>query len=97
MQKKGVLSLASKAVRQNNTRSSAYIKEHNLDSNLRGEGFILGGLYVIRAGEGGIVMQKNEENFGDIATVDEVLEAARAASYAGDGAAGAAPEPEPAK
>ena len=31
MQKKGVLSLASKAVRQNNTRSSAYIKEHNLD------------------------------------------------------------------
>ena len=64
MQKKGVLSLASKAVRQNNTRSSAYIKEHNLDSNLRGEGFILGGLYVIRAGEGGIVMQKNEENLG---------------------------------
>lgn len=62
--KKGLLALASKQVRENNTRSKAYIAAHGLDSNLSGEGMILGGLLVLRAGEGGIVMQKNESTFG---------------------------------
>ena len=62
--KKGLLALASKEVRQNNTRSKNYIAAHGLDSNLSGEGMILGGLLVLRADEGGIVMQKNESTFG---------------------------------
>lgn len=82
--KKGLLALGSKAVRDNNRRSKAYIAEHGLDSNLSGEGMILGGLIVLRPDEGGIVMQKNESTFGDIAATDEVVAAARAAAYTGD-------------
>lgn len=82
--KKGLLALASKDVRDNNRRSKAYIAEHGLDSNLSGEGMILGGLLVLRPDEGGIMMQKNESTFGDIAAIDEVIEAARAAAYRGE-------------
>jgi hypothetical protein len=63
--KKGLLALGSKAVRDNNRRSKAYIAEHGLDSNLSGEGMILGGLIVLRPDDGGIVMQKNESTFGE--------------------------------
>jgi hypothetical protein len=116
---KGLLALVSSEVRANNRRSKAYIAEHGLDSNLSGEGMILGGLLVLRADEGGIVMQKNESTFGthpapalrigclfltprwparhgvagDIATVEEVIEAAQAAAYAGDEVPQAEPEP----
>ena len=62
--KKGLLSLASKEVRDNNGRSKAYMTEHGLDWNLSGEGMILGGLLVLRPDEGGIVLQKNESTFG---------------------------------
>jgi hypothetical protein len=62
--RKGLFALASSDVRANNRRSKAYIAEHGLDSNLSGEGMILGGLLVLRADEGGIVMQKNESTFG---------------------------------
>lgn len=89
--KKGLLALASKQVRENNTRSKAYIAAHGLDSNLSGEGMILGGLLVLRAGEGGIVMQKNESTFGDIAAIEEVIAAAGAAAYSGEAAAAAEP------
>ena len=84
--KKGLFALASKDVRENNKRSKAYIEAHGLDSNLSGEGMILGGLLVLRADEGGIVMQKNESTFGDIAATEEVIEAARAAAYTGEAA-----------
>ena len=63
--KKGLLALGSKAVRDNNRRSKAYIAEHGLDSNLSEEGMILGGLIVLRPDDGGIVMQKNESTFGE--------------------------------
>ena len=32
---------------------------------------IMGGLFVIAAGDGGIVLQKNEETFGDIAGIEQ--------------------------
>jgi hypothetical protein len=96
--KKGVMALGSKAVRKHNARSKAYMAEHKLDSNLKGEGLIMGGCYVLKAGGGGVVMQKNEETFGDIATVDETIDAARVAAIAtqtGD-TAPSEPAPEPA-
>lgn len=97
--RKGLFALASSDVRANNRRSKAYIAEHGLDSNLSGEGMILGGLLVLRADEGGIVMQKNESTFGDIAAIEEVMDAAQAAAYNGEAVPqtdASTAEPEPA-
>ena len=43
--------------------------------NVRGTGNIKGGLYLIRAGAGGVAYQFVERNFGDWAPLDEVLQA----------------------
>jgi hypothetical protein len=43
--------------------------------NVYGEGSIKGGLYLIRAGSGGVAYQFVERNFGDWAPLDEVLQA----------------------
>ena len=43
--------------------------------NARGEGNIKGGVYLIRAGSGGVAYQFVERNFGDWAPLDEVLQA----------------------
>ncbi|KAL7869676.1 hypothetical protein AOLI_G00136640 [Acnodon oligacanthus] len=45
--------------------------------NKRGEGFILGGLYVIGPGCQGILMEHQETEFGDTADLRSVLEAVR--------------------
>lgn len=47
----------------------------NFDWNVRGEGNIKGGMYILRAGSGGIAYQFVERNFGDWAPLDEVMEA----------------------
>lgn len=45
--------------------------------NVLGEGFILGGVYVIGRGQQGILLEHRETEFGDKVNVDEVLRAAR--------------------
>lgn len=54
---------------------SNLVKEHNLN----GEGMILGGLLVMKKGEGGPVYMHVESTFGDHADVKDVLEAAKKA------------------
>ncbi|KAG5855254.1 hypothetical protein ANANG_G00047150 [Anguilla anguilla] len=45
--------------------------------NVRGEGFVLGAVYVLGAGEQGIVMEHREMEFGDKVNILEVLRAVR--------------------
>uniref|UniRef100_A0A7I4DAF2 Peroxiredoxin-like 2A n=1 Tax=Physcomitrium patens TaxID=3218 RepID=A0A7I4DAF2_PHYPA len=42
--------------------------------NTKGEGFIKGGLYIVRKGSGGVAYQFVEKIFGDWAPLDEVLQ-----------------------
>ncbi|XP_038267287.1 peroxiredoxin-like 2A isoform X2 [Dermochelys coriacea] len=44
--------------------------------NLEGEGFILGGVYVIGAGKQGVLLEHREREFGDKVNLQSVLEAA---------------------
>ena len=83
--KKGLRALGSKAVRQHNKRSKAYLAKIGGDSNLKGEGMIMGGLYIVRAGSGGVALQYNESTFGDIAAVDNVIAAAQQAAQESEG------------
>uniref|UniRef100_A0A668A374 Peroxiredoxin-like 2A n=1 Tax=Myripristis murdjan TaxID=586833 RepID=A0A668A374_9TELE len=45
--------------------------------NKNGEGFILGGLYVIGAGKQGILLEHREKEFGNKADLSSILEAAK--------------------
>jgi len=45
-----------------------------IEYNLTGEGTIKGGLYILRAGNGGVAYQFVERNFGDWAPLEEVLD-----------------------
>lgn len=45
--------------------------------NLEGEGFILGGVFVIGSGKQGILLEHKEKEFGDKVNLSSVLEAAR--------------------
>jgi len=45
-----------------------------IEYNLTGEGNIKGGLYILRAGNGGVAYQFVERNFGDWAPLEEVLD-----------------------
>ncbi|KAG8435011.1 hypothetical protein GDO86_013102 [Hymenochirus boettgeri] len=47
------------------------------EGNLEGEGFILGGAFVIGAGKQGILLEHREKEFGDKANLTAILEAAR--------------------
>ncbi|NXF79343.1 F213A protein, partial [Sclerurus mexicanus] len=44
--------------------------------NLEGEGFTLGGVYVIGAGRQGVLLEHREKEFGDKVSLPSVLEAA---------------------
>ncbi|NXG07707.1 F213A protein, partial [Sakesphorus luctuosus] len=43
--------------------------------NLEGEGFTLGGVYVIGAGRQGVLLEHREKEFGDKVSLPSVLEA----------------------
>lgn len=45
--------------------------------NMKGEGFILGGVYVIGSGKQGILLEHQEKEFGDKVDIASVLEAAK--------------------
>uniref|UniRef100_A0A4W6BX71 Peroxiredoxin-like 2A n=1 Tax=Lates calcarifer TaxID=8187 RepID=A0A4W6BX71_LATCA len=45
--------------------------------NREGEGFILGGLYVVGAGKQGMLLEHKEKEFGDKADLSSVLEVAK--------------------
>ena len=51
-----------------------------VDGNLKGEGMITGGLYVIHAGSGEVAYAFHEDEVGDAFDVDEVVRAALSAS-----------------
>jgi hypothetical protein len=44
-----------------------------IENNSNGEATIKGGLYIIRAGNGGVAYQFVERNFGDWAPLEEVM------------------------
>ncbi|KAI9219234.1 hypothetical protein BC828DRAFT_386655 [Blastocladiella britannica] len=48
-------------------------KQSGLDSNLKGDGTILGGLLLVKKGDDGIAYEHIETEFGDIAELDSVL------------------------
>ncbi|KAK7139922.1 hypothetical protein R3I94_012523 [Phoxinus phoxinus] len=45
--------------------------------NMNGEGFILGGVFVIGSGEQGVLLEHREKEFGDKVSLESVLEAAK--------------------
>ncbi|XP_056386936.1 peroxiredoxin-like 2A [Hyla sarda] len=47
------------------------------EGNLEGEGFILGGVFVIGSGNQGILLEHREKEYGDKANLMDVLEAAK--------------------
>ncbi|XP_069835324.1 peroxiredoxin-like 2A [Dendropsophus ebraccatus] len=47
------------------------------EGNLEGEGFILGGVFVIGSGKQGILLEHREKEYGDKANLTAVLEAAK--------------------
>ncbi|XP_073209378.1 peroxiredoxin-like 2A isoform X2 [Lepidochelys kempii] len=50
--------------------------KNGYSGNLEGEGFILGGVYVIGAGKQGVLLEHREREFGDKVILQSVLEAA---------------------
>ncbi|XP_068111208.1 peroxiredoxin-like 2A isoform X1 [Hyperolius riggenbachi] len=54
------------------------------EGNLEGEGLILGGVFVIGSGNQGILLEHREKEFGDIANLTAVLEAAKKIKQSGD-------------
>lgn len=47
------------------------------EGNMKGEGFILGGVYVIGPGDQGILLEHREKEFGDKVNIADVLEAVK--------------------
>ncbi|KAM4636341.1 peroxiredoxin-like 2A isoform 2-T2 [Discoglossus pictus] len=57
------------------------------EGNLEGEGFVLGGVFVIGSGKQGILLEHREKEFGDKSNLTAVLEAARKIDTTAGGAA----------
>lgn len=55
---------------------AADAKQRVKESNLSGDGSVLGGMLLVRAGDGGAAYMSREESFGDFAQMEEVLEQA---------------------
>lgn len=56
------------------------IRRRNVkDSNLNGEASILGGLLVVKAGQGGIAYMHAEKTFGEFPETSAVIDAAKQA------------------
>uniref|UniRef100_A0A672S3D5 Peroxiredoxin-like 2A n=1 Tax=Sinocyclocheilus grahami TaxID=75366 RepID=A0A672S3D5_SINGR len=71
--KMGVLGFIRLGVWQNFIR--AWRSGHQ--GNMNGEGFILGGVFVIGSGEQGVLLEHREKEFGDKVSIQLVLEAAK--------------------
>lgn len=71
--KMGVLGFIRLGVWQNFIR--AWRSGHQ--GNMNGEGFILGGVFVIGPGEQGVLLEHREKEFGDKVNIEWVLEAAK--------------------
>uniref|UniRef100_A0A8C1SJ01 Peroxiredoxin-like 2A n=1 Tax=Cyprinus carpio TaxID=7962 RepID=A0A8C1SJ01_CYPCA len=71
--KMGVLGFIRLGVWQNFIR--AWRSGHQ--GNMNGEGFILGGVFVIGSGEQGVLLEHREKEFGDKVSIQSVLEAAK--------------------
>jgi hypothetical protein len=56
---------------------AAEAKQRVKDSNLAGDGTVLGGMLLVQAGEGGAVYMSREESFGDFAPLEDVMAAAQ--------------------
>lgn len=50
-------------------------KGKNVEGNMKGEGRLLGGVYVIGPGDQGVILEHRESEFGDHANLSEILEA----------------------
>lgn len=51
--------------------------KNGFSGNVLGEGFVLGGVYVIGQGEQGILLEHREIEFGDKVNIEEVIRAVR--------------------
>ncbi|XP_048465040.1 peroxiredoxin-like 2A, partial [Rhincodon typus] len=51
--------------------------QKGFSGNTDGEGFILGGVFVLGAGDQGVLLEHREKEFGDAVDIRSVLEAAR--------------------
>ena len=58
----------------------AEAKKRVSESNMAGDGSVLGGMLVLKAGGGGVVHMSREESFGEYVAMEEVLAAARRAA-----------------
>ncbi|KAI2657664.1 Peroxiredoxin-like 2A [Labeo rohita] len=71
--KMGVLGFIRLGVWQNFIRAW----KSGFQGNMNGEGFILGGVFVIGSGEQGVLLEHREKEFGDKVSIESVLEAAK--------------------
>uniref|UniRef100_A0A3P8RWC7 Peroxiredoxin-like 2A n=1 Tax=Amphiprion percula TaxID=161767 RepID=A0A3P8RWC7_AMPPE len=51
--------------------------KNGFSGNILGEGFVLGGVFVIGQGEQGILLEHREIEFGDKVNIEEVIQAVR--------------------
>lgn len=58
-------------------RSFFRAKGKGVEGNLKGEGRILGGVFVMGAGDQGILLQHREKEFGDHVDLEDVRKAIR--------------------
>uniref|UniRef100_A0A665WCW3 Peroxiredoxin-like 2A n=1 Tax=Echeneis naucrates TaxID=173247 RepID=A0A665WCW3_ECHNA len=71
------MGLALGLVRLGVLRNLVHAGKKGYQGNRRGEGFILGGLFVIGAEKQGILLEHREKEFGDKADLSSIMEAAR--------------------
>ena len=55
-------------------------RKDGVEGNFEGEGRLLGGLFVLDSGDGGILLEHQEKQFGDTVNLEDVMEAARSIS-----------------
>lgn len=60
-------------------------RKSGFEGNLKGEGRILGGVFVVGSGQQGILFEHREKEFGDYADLTEVLAAAQKVATPGKG------------
>jgi hypothetical protein len=81
VEKKGLFAFLAKMVLPGTQLKANMKKGEGYKMNLKGEGLIVGGLYVLRTG-GAVEFSHREEEIGSHADVDDVITAATRASEA---------------